>query len=269
MPSRNPRTAAAHQLLYLAAMSNLPVPKFLGQGPITPTGPQAQPAKLEPRPRADRWSLDAWVFWREGSKAALASAGRIPSYGASQTAGVLRYRLAPASKHDPRGYFRAYRALVEGGEGELALGLSARPIGAIPVRAHAEVRATRFDRDWEARPAAFATTELAPVVLTRSLRAETYLQGGFVGGRNSTPFADGQVHVIGDVVESETARFSLGAAAWGGAQDGTERLDVGPSLRLDLTIGEAPARFSLDWRERIAGDAMPDSGVALTLSTRF
>jgi hypothetical protein len=40
-------------------------------------------------------------------------------------------------------------------------------------------------------------------------------------------------------------------------------------MRVDLTIGEVPARISLDWRERVAGDAAPDSGIAATISTRF
>lgn len=257
----------------MAAMSRLPVPKFYGGGLVTPAGPDTPQPPLIARggvgERVDRWSLDAWVFWRDGSGTGLTNAGRAPTYGASQTAGVLRYRFSPDSKHDPRGYFRAYRALIDGGEGELALGLSARPIGAIPVRAHAEMRATRFDRDWDARPAVFATTELAPLQLPGKLRAEAYAQGGYVGGNGSTAFADGQLHVMRDLAEFEMGKLSFGAAAWGGAQEGAERLDVGPSIRLDLKIGEAPARLSLDWRERVGGDAAPGSGVALTLSTRF
>jgi len=64
-------------------------------------------------------------------------------------------------------------------------------------------------------------------------------------------------------------RLSVGAGAWGGAQDDAQRFDIGPTLRLDLTVGEVPARLSLDWRERIGGQAGPDSGLAATLSTRF
>ena len=70
-------------------------------------------------------------------------------------------------------------------------------------------------------------------------------------------------------VVGEPMRLSLGAGSWGGIQRDASRLDVGPTLRLDLTVGEVPARVSVDWRERVAGDAAPESGVAATLSTRF
>jgi hypothetical protein len=63
--------------------------------------------------------------------------------------------------------------------------------------------------------------------------------------------------------------LSLGAAAWGGAQEGAARLDLGPTLRLDLTVGQVPARVSLDWRQRVASDASPGSGVAATVSAGF
>jgi len=46
-------------------------------------------------------------------------------------------------------------------------------------------------------------------------------------------------------------------------------LDVGPSASLDLKIGAALARVSMDYRLRVAGDAEPGSGVAITLSTGF
>jgi hypothetical protein len=64
-------------------------------------------------------------------------------------------------------------------------------------------------------------------------------------------------------------RLSFGGAAWGGAQKDASRFDIGPTLRLDLSVGEVPARISVDWRERVAGDAAPESGVAATVSTRF
>jgi hypothetical protein len=40
-------------------------------------------------------------------------------------------------------------------------------------------------------------------------------------------------------------------------------------VQFDLAIGSVPVRVSIDWRERIGGDAAPESGLAATLSTRF
>ena len=233
----------------------------------------ARPAAPPPAP-ARRWSVDAWAFWRQGSNAAPISQGRVPIYGASQAGAVLQYRLTPASPHDPRLFARAYRALVRRGESELALGASARPLGRVPLRLAGDLRYTdgAFSESW--RPAAYVVSELAPVPLPYGARLEAYGQAGWVGGPDPTGFADGQASVTGEWpkiagLTGDAVHLSLGAAAWGGAQKDAERIDIGPTVRLDLMLGEVPARLSVDWRERVAGDAGPDSGLAATLSTRF
>lgn len=271
-PSADPSVAVGHQLLWAAAMAHLPPPHLLTGEAVTPTRLPSRGA--EQSPKRDRWSLDAWAFWREGSDNVSTTVGRAPVYGASQAAAVLRYRLAPSSPRDPRAYVRAYKALVANGESEVAAGLSARPLAGLPLRAHAEVRATHYSSGTEVRPAAFVTTELDPIDLPAGLRAEIYGQGGYVGGEGKTAFADGQLHVLRNLADFDLGgldqgKVSLGGGAWAGAQKGGNRVDLGPSMRLDLSIGETPARLSVDWRERVAGDAEPDSGVAVTLSTRF
>ncbi len=284
----DPRLASAHQLLWRAAMRDP-----LSYRPDIGTGASAvfalpdrlaadTPPPFMPAPttsaRADRWSVDGWAFWRQGSDAAPISQGRVPIYGASQVGAVLNYRLAPSSRsnsgRDPRLYARAYRALVRRGESELALGVSARPVAAVPVRLAGEVRVTDGAFRSELRPSAYAVTELAPLALPLGARLEAYAQGGWVGGTDATLFADGQASLTREVTAVAKAsdnalRLSLGAGAWGGAQDGAERLDLGPTVRLDVKLGEIPARFAVDWRERVGGDAGPGSGAAVTLSTRF
>ncbi len=202
------------------------------------------------------------------------SQGRVPIYGASQTGAVLQYRIAPASTHDPRFYTRAYRALVRRGESEAALGASLRPLADIPLRMAGEVRYTDGDVRDSWRPSAFFVTELAPATLPYGAQLEAYGQAGWVGGPDATGFIDGQASVTREVrhiarLTDNALRVSLAATVWGGAQKDAQRIDVGPSLRLDTTIGTVPARLSIDWRERVGGDAAPDSGLAATLSTRF
>jgi hypothetical protein len=265
-PEDRASTAAGHQLIWMAAMSYLPVPEEVRHraqvsSPVEPL------RELNAKP--DRWSMDGWALWREGSGNALVSQGRVPTYGASQAGAVLRYRIAPESRRDPTAYLRLYRALVDNGESEAAAGISARPLPQVPLRAHAELRVTEFAQGTEVRPAAFVTTELPVARLPLGLRAEAYGQAGYVAGDNATAFADGQMHVLRKVKRFDLGELSMGAAAWGGAQEGAERVDVGPSLRLDVKLGEVPARVSVDYRERVAGNAEPPSGVALTLSTRF
>jgi hypothetical protein len=219
-------------------------------------------------PGVPRWSGDAWLFLRRDSAAPLV-AGR-PAYGRSQAGAVLRYRLAPASGHRPVLYARATRALAGTREGELAAGFAARPLPGLPVSLSAEARVHDSVAGSEVRPAAFAVTELPPARLPLGFRAELYAQAGYVGGRFATAFADGQVRVDRQVVPiGENAELRVGGALSGGAQKHAERLDVGPSAVVSFRLGEANSRLALDYRFRVAGDAEPRSGPALTFSAGF
>lgn len=265
------RTAAASpSALPEPPGARIPTPAPLpAPAPFLPA-PLAPPALATP----GRWSLDAWAFGRQGSDAAPVSQGRVPVYGASQAGAVLQYRLVPGSARDPRLYARAYRALVRRGESELALGASLRPVPLVPLRMAGEVRYTDAAFSNTYRPAAYAVTELAPLALPYGAQLEAYGQAGWVGGAGATGFADGQASITRSLplaarLSDNALRVSLGVAAWGGAQRDAQRFDVGPTMRFDVRLGEVPARLTIDWRERVAGDAAPDSGVAATLSTGF
>lgn len=52
-------------------------------------------------------------------------------------------------------------------------------------------------------------------------------------------------------------------------QNGIARLDIGPSMRLDLSIAGQPINVTAGYCFRIAGNASPKSGPALTFSTGF
>ena len=155
----------------------------------------------------------------------------------------------------------------------MALGISARPHPDLPVRLHAEARVTRQGEGVQSetllRPSVFATAGLFAEHLETGITTQGYAQAGFVGGKSGTAFADGQI-----VTERRVARFDLGdvavgVGAWGGVQRGAGRLDIGPSASVALRLADSPARLSADYRFRIAGDARPGSGAALTLSAGF
>jgi hypothetical protein len=55
----------------------------------------------------------------------------------------------------------------------------------------------------------------------------------------------------------------------GRAQDGANRLDVGPTLRVGLRSGRVGGRLAIDYRLRVKGNAMLSSGPAVTLSAGF
>jgi hypothetical protein len=151
----------------------------------------------------------------------------------------------------------------------VALGASARPLPGVPLRLAAEARVSETDRGTEARAAAYAVTELPPVGLPGGFTGEIYAQGGYVGGDFATPFADGQVRITRALAGTGDFRLEAGGGAWGGVQEDAGRLDIGPSAAVSFRIGPARGRVSADYRFRVAGDAQPASGPALTLSAGF
>jgi hypothetical protein len=267
MPAVPPRLAGGHALLWLAAVAQMPGPLALieqaNKRPVAPLRPG-----LGGGSSPHRWSADAWAMVRGGG--ALAGAGPFaPTYGGSQIGAVLRYRLMPSNGHRPTTYFRATAALAAGGEREVAAGLSLRPVPRVPVVLAGEARVARIGDATDVRPAVVAVTEFAPVTLPAGTRAEFYLQGGYVGGRSATPFVDGSVRIDRHVAQVGPVEVRAGAGLWGGAQEGAQRLDIGPTATLGIAQGRGAARVGLDWRLRVAGEAAPASGPALTVSAGF
>jgi hypothetical protein len=74
---------------------------------------------------------------------------------------------------------------------------------------------------------------------------------------------------LGAVVGLYRQRAAFGIGSWGAVQRGVQRLDIGPTLVTSVPIGALQARIALDWRQRIAGNARPGSGIALTLGSDF
>jgi hypothetical protein len=89
-----------------------------------------------------------------------------------------------------------------------------------------------------------------------------YVQAGVVDFNNPDWFADGQVAVTRPLWRN----LSGGLGAWGGAQPGISRLDVGP--RLSLRVGQR-MRAHVDYRLNVAGNAAPGSGAVVTLAGDF
>ena len=273
----SPRIAAGHQLLLLAGASAFPAsPQERAAGSLPPPmSPSALPLAGRAKPLS-RWSADGWVMWRQGGNGYNLPGRGLPgailysgAYGASQAGLVLRYRLAADNEHRPALYVRASSGQDHPRGEELAAGLALRPLTKVPVAVMGEVRATRTIAATLVRPAAAVVTELPVQHLPLGLRAEVYAQAGWVGGKGQTAFLDGQVRIDRRVGGFGGAELHAGAGAWGGAQQGASRLDIGPSLRLDLPIAGANTRLGADYRIRAAGSAAPGNGVAITFSAGF
>lgn len=222
------------------------------------------------------WSADTWFLWRSGGTQFNSPGAGLPganlpvgTYGASQYGAVLRYRLTQSTLLRPAIYLRGTGSTEKPRYEEVAAGLSIRPLARLPVAAVAELRATRSFGQTHLRPATALISELPLLKLPFAVRGEAYFQAGYVGGQGATVFFDGQLKLDRQFARVGSGQVRFGAGAWGGAQEGARRLDIGPSASIGFATGGVAARITADWRFRVAGRAAPLSGPAVTLSAGF
>ena len=210
-----------------------------------------------------RWSGSAWMLLRGGGGGAppLAPVGRI---GGGQAGMRILYRL------DDRGRLaaaaRISRAIGGPRQTEAALGLDWTPVTGVHLMAERRIAIDRGGRDAFALGAAGGVYAL-PVAT--HWRLDGYAEAGVVGARRRDPYADGAVRIGREVVLGGDASLAIGGGAWGAAQPRATRLDIGPSAALRLPVRGRTFALAVDWRVRVAGDARPGSGPALTLGMDF
>ncbi|GAA3257741.1 hypothetical protein GCM10020258_18210 [Sphingomonas yabuuchiae] len=154
-------------------------------------------------------------------------------------------------------------APAEGIGREMAVGVDWRPLRHVPIHLLVEQRLA-LDAGQDA-PAAMVVGGIGPRSVAPGIVLTGYAQAGAVARARIEPFADGAVRASTPL----TPALDLGLALWGGAQRDAQRLDIGPTLGIALPVANRRVRLSLDWRQRVAGRAAPDSGPALTLAGDF
>ncbi|MFL9840385.1 hypothetical protein ABS767_05365 [Sphingomonas sp. ST-64] len=225
-------------------------------GVLPRTGPVRR-ATLPDAARPDRWSASAWFVTRGGGTAGGTMLG-------GDQAGVrVAYTLDRAQRVAV--YARASGPLSGTGR-EVALGVEWRPFRA-PLRFLAE---HRIALDGGASGSALGIVAgVDRVDLPFAFELEAYGQAGAVARDRIEPFADGAARITREIASSGTARVALGAGTWGAAQRDAARLDIGPTAVATLPLGGPTVRVAVDWRERVAGDARPGSGPALSIGADF
>jgi hypothetical protein len=206
--------------------------------------------------RSGRWSGSAWLLIRhDRAGPALAPGGTL---GGSQSGARLLFGIGGGLALGAR----AYVPLRQIRGAEAAAGLDWQPVARLPLHLLAE---RRQDVGGDGRSAfALSVYGGGSRSLPHGLRLDFYGQAGIVGARSRDLFADGaaRLSVAAGPVE-------IGGGAWGGAQPGAARLDAGPSFSWRLPVAAANLRLQADWRFRVAGDAAPGSGPALTFASDF
>ena len=214
----------------------------------------------------NRWSGGAWLALRHGSYGSrLPSLGSVAMLGGSQGGARLARTIDRGQGGDIYVRLTTTGQSMDGAEG--AVGLSWQPARAIPVRLAVERRHGIMGGESRSAFAAMASGGVSDLPLPDGWRLDGYGAAGVVGARRRDAFGEGSVRITRPLAALANIRLSAGAGVWGAAQPGVSRLDGGPGL--DVRLGQAAPRLSIDWRQRLAGQAAPGSGVAVTLATDF
>lgn len=236
--------------------------------PVTPAlaSPQAILAPPPPMlagadPKPSRWSASAWFVLRDGRGIAPGLGGG--QLGGSQAGLRVAYALGDARRIAIVG---RVATPLKGSGREGAIGVEWRPTS-LPVRLVAEYRVS-LDGG-ASGPAAGIIAGTGPAPLALGFDLETYGQAGVIRRRRTEPFAEGAARLSLPIVAIGEAKVDLGLGGWGGAQRGAQRLDIGPSLGVRIPVAGKAIRASLDWRQRVAGNARPGSGPVLVIGGDF
>ncbi|HZC37788.1 MAG TPA: hypothetical protein VE221_03835 [Sphingomicrobium sp.] len=220
---------------------------------------ESMPAALNPR-AIDRVQLTMWALLRSqqtgvAGSSSLASGGTL---GASQAGARLTYNFT-------RQIAATLRTTTDVGRrgGEVAAGVRVQPLAGIPLWLTAE-RRQRLGQFSDGRNdfALFFESGVYQRPMPWRFSLDAYLEGGVVGLRSRDGFIDGGLAFTRPVYK----RFSAGFGIWGGAQPGLSRLDAGPRISMQVRHN---VRVHFDWRQRLAGNAKPGSGPAVTLAGDF
>ena len=218
---------------------------------------QGRPAIVPPQ-KLDRVQLTAWALLRGDQTgfgpSSLANTGNL---GGSQAGARLSYNFT-------RQLAAALRLTsnVNRNDGEVAAGVRIMPLQSLPVWFTLERRQSLSQYSGRNAFALFAEGGVYQRQLPWEFSLDAYLQGGVVGFSRPEAFIDGGVSAVRPVYR----QFSVGLGSWGGAQPGVYRVDVGPRVSMKLRQN---MRVHLDWRQRLAGNAQPGSGPAITLAGDF
>jgi hypothetical protein len=245
------RAEPARQDRYAAATIE-PAPGAPGQSAAQAPGPAGAPLAK----KFDRLQLSAWALLRGSwGPGALATGGTL---GGSQVGARLTYHFSPSLAAS----LRSSSSVGGVRYAEVAAGVRWKPLASVPMALNFE-RRQALNR-WGGRDAfaLFAEGGLYQTPVFGIANLDLYAQGGVVGLQSRDLFFDGAATFTRPVWK----RFSAGIGVWGGAQPGLYRVDAGPRLSYDVGRG---IRLHADYRQRLAGEATPSSGPALTIAGDF
>lgn len=215
----------------------------------------------------DRLSLSSWTLWRPNLRQNANPS--LLQLGGSQLGARLNYdALRIGGTSNVNGYARFVMPIGQTSNKEAALGVSVKRGKTVPVEIAVERRfavTTGGKNAWSA----FATGGVSDLPLGPRFSANGYAQAGVVGLRNRATFIDSEISLMRPLPDLAKTSAQIGIVMAGSAQKSVNRLDVGPVFTLRPKIGSRAVRISASWRFRVAGNAEPRSGLALTIGGDF
>lgn len=222
-----------------------------------------------------QWRIEAYSLMRKGSTGAFADR---PLLGGGQSGGRAGYTLDPLA-HRPLELFGRFNIAhdwldVDRKSAQAAIGAAWMPLGRKGPSVSAE-RLIAVGKDaraaWALRVAGgawHAADSRMPLDLS------AYAEAGIVGAKRRDLYAGGQALALYPMLKGDKTRAGVGASVAGSVQDGNagriSRLEIGPGAQISRRIGaDATIELRAEYRVRIAGDAAPGSGPAVTVATRF
>jgi hypothetical protein len=214
-----------------------------------------------------RLKLSGWMVWRSRDRqSSLAPLGQL---GGAQAGirGVLP--IAEAGPKSSIGMTARLSAplLQERGK-EAAFGVNLQRKGRVPIEVGLE-RRVAIDAEGRKAFAIILAAGVYDLKMAKKLHLNGYAQTGLVGIRSRDGFVDGALQLDRSVTKFGSSAIDLGGGAWVSAQPTLARLDIGPTATLHLRAGDKNLRIVGGWRFRVAGNAAPGSGPAVSVGTNF
>jgi len=239
-----------------------------------PRHPNAAAWRAELSALRKRWRMDAYSLVREGASGLVSDR---PLLGGGQSGIRLGYTPDPLAQRPIELFGRlaiAHDGLSPKGRStQAAIGAAWMPLGrgGPAVGAERLITLGREGRDAWAIRVSGGAWHTADAKLPLDLSA--YAEAGIVGANRRDGFAGAQALALYPVATRKGTRIGIGGGIWGSVQDGdvrtASRLELGPGAQLSQQIGKGTIELRGEYRFRIAGDAAPGSGPALTVATRF
>ena len=235
-------------------------------------GPDPRDAqwKAERKRLTRHWSGDVFSVLRDPGTPGTVGPAAQPLLGGGQSGASIAYAFNPLAKR-PISLTARFNSATGGGNGadpastQAAVGLRWQVVPAMSIYAERLIAIGADARnDWQLRVAGGGNGQRG------RWRWNGYGEAGVIAGGDV--FAGAQGFGGLRVIRLRTSDIVAGAGAWGSYQTGTpdaSALDLGPSVATNLPIGRWSIAMSADYRFRVAGNALPGSGPALTIATTF